>query len=274
MKKILLATTMLVGTAGWASAEVAFSGSAAAGVARDGDTPFETYSSVGLDVTFSGATDNGLEFGATFGVSAGRSYDFGEDPLARFADEDGTFGMPEIYISGSFGKIAFSDDNFDFYDDANGSGDVQYTGTFGAITVGVTADVDASEFSGSADATFSGITVHADADTYAEYNASAAYTLGAFTAKVGAGMSDVDGTTYFVTGTYVAGAITAEATYNDDSSYDLSLDYSANSISAGVTYDDAGDYTVTAGYDLGGGLTLEAGYDNDASAFIGAAMSF
>jgi outer membrane protein OmpU len=287
MKKILLATTMLVGTAGFASAEVSFSGSAAAGVAMNGtadggdadpnaymlaDDTMHTYTNASLDVTFSGATDTGLEFGATFGLTTGRSYGLASDD--GFAANDGIFGAPEVFVSGSFGRIAFAVDDYDFFDDANGSGDVSYSGTFGAFTVGIIADVDASEFSGSASGTFGGFTLSANADTYGETNASAGYTMGAFTAELNVGQSDVDGTTSSVTGTYSAGAITASATYNDDSSWDVSTDYSANSISAGLSYDSDSNYTLTAGYDLGGGLSLEAGYNNTQDAFVGAAMSF
>ena len=270
MKKILLATTMLVGTAGFAAAEVTFSGSAAAGIASDAGAAFETYSSVGLDVTFSGASDNGLEFGATFGASAGRSYDFGADPTEAFADEDGAFGMPTVYVSGSFGKVAFSDDNYDMYDDANAGGDVEYTGTFGAVSVGLIADVDASEFSAKADATFSGITLGVNADTFGEYNVTASYTMGAFTAEVSADQDSYAS----VTGTYAAGAITAAATFDTDSAWDVALDYSANGMSAGVTYASDEAWEVTAGYDLGGGLSLEAGVNSAENAFVGAAMSF
>jgi len=270
MKKILLATTMLVGTAGFAAAEVTFSGSAAAGIGRDSGAAFETYSSADLDVTFSGASDNGLEFGATFGASAGRSYDFGADPTEAFADEDGAFGMPTVYVSGSFGKVAFSDDNYDMYDDANAGGDVEYTGTFGAVSVGLIADVDASEFSAKADATFSGITLGVNADTFGEFNVTASYTMGAFTAEVSADQDSYAS----VTGTYAAGAITASATYDTDAAWDVALDYSANGMSAGVTYDSDSAWEVTAGYDLGGGLSLEAGVNSADNAFVGAAMSF
>lgn len=272
MKKILLATTMLVGTAGFAAAEghITFAGSAAAGIASDNGGDFETYSSVGLDVTFSGSTDGGLTFGATFGASAGRSYDFGADPTEAFADESGAFGMPEVFIEGSFGRIAFSDDDYDMFDDANGGADVDYSGTFGAVSVGLRADVDSSDFSAQADATFSGITLHADADTYGEYNASASYTMGSLTGTVGVDQDSA----YYLTGVYAAGSITAEATYNSDASWDVALDYAANGMSAGVTYDSDSAYEITAGYDLGGGLSLEAGYNSAQNAYVGAAMSF
>ena len=64
MKKILLATTMLAGTAGFAAAEVAVSGYAEIGIWSDtvGDIAFHQ----DVEVTFamSGTTDGGLEFGA------------------------------------------------------------------------------------------------------------------------------------------------------------------------------------------------------------------
>jgi outer membrane protein OmpU len=287
MKKILLATTMLVGTAGFAFAEISFSGSAAAGIATNGtadggladpnvsgvaDDAMAIYSTASLDVTFSGASDTGLEFGATFGMSTGRGYAMADDD--GFSAESGIFGAPEVYISGSFGRIAFSADEYDFFDDANGGGDVSYSGTFGAFTVGVVADVDASAFSGSASGTFGGFTLSANADTYSEINASASYTMGAFTGTVAAGQSDADGTTWSVTGAYTAGAISANATYSDDASWDIGLGYANNGISAGVTFDSGNAYTLTAGYDLGGGLSLEAGYNNTQDVFIGAAMAF
>ena len=281
MKKILLATTMLVGTAGFAAADghITFSGSAAAGIASEAGGPFETFSSVGLDVTFAGSSDTGLEFGATFGTSAGRSFDLGADPTEAFADEDGAFGMPEIFISGSFGRVAFSDDDYDMFDDANGGGDVKYTGTFGAFSVGLIADVDASEFSASADATFAGVTVHADADTYDLYNVSAAYTMGAFTGKVGTN----EASDHYIRGEYAGGALSAFAQYNsvaDGNQWEVGAGYSANGISVDASVNEAEEFAVTAGYDLGGGLSLDAGIDGltsdagNANMFVGASMSF
>ena len=278
MKKILLATTMLVGTAGFASAEISFAGSAAAGIATDMGLHARAYSSASLDVTFAGATDNGLDFGATFGLSVGQSYSFADD--GGFAQEDSNFGMPNVYISGSFGKVEFSANEFDHFDDANGNGDVKYTGTFGAIGVGLIADIGSGNVSAAADATFGGIALHVDGDTYGEYNASAAYTMGAFTGTVAAGQSTVDDNTWSVKGEYAAGSLTASASYNDSAAIGVSLGYAANGISAGVDYgtdDDAATddtYTLTAGYDLGGGLSLAAGYNYTGDAFVGAAMSF
>lgn len=269
MKKILLATTMLVGTAGVAAAEISFSGAAKAGIATDHGLHARAYSSVDLDVAFTGATDNGVEFGADFGLTAGQAYGFADGD--GFSQNGGAFGMPNVWVSGSFGKIEFSANEFDHFDDANGSADVKYTGTFGAFGVGVITDIGSGNTSASADATFGGIALHADGDTYGEYNASAAYTMGAFTGKVAIDQDSA----WTVTGTYAAGSITAEASVDDASNVDVSLDYAANGISVGVDYGtDGSTYTITGGYDLGGGLSLEAGYNYTGDAFIGAAMAF
>jgi outer membrane protein OmpU len=72
MKKILLATTMLAATAGFAAAEVTLSGDARMGVinnhvtARDGndDTAFTSRARVTFNL--SGESDSGLSFGASF----------------------------------------------------------------------------------------------------------------------------------------------------------------------------------------------------------------
>ncbi|MEY4697508.1 MAG: hypothetical protein RIT14_1936, partial [Pseudomonadota bacterium] len=56
MKKILLATTILVGTAGFAAAEVALSGDARMGIVNNGtDTTFSSRARVSF--TMSGETD-------------------------------------------------------------------------------------------------------------------------------------------------------------------------------------------------------------------------
>ena len=68
MKKILLATSILAGTAGLAAAEVSLSGSARMGLiyADDGTDSSTAFSSrVRIVFTASGETDSGLSFGAS-----------------------------------------------------------------------------------------------------------------------------------------------------------------------------------------------------------------
>lgn len=298
MKKILLATTLLAGTAGFAAAEVSFSGSANAGIASDAGGDFDVYSSAGLDVTFSGSTDNGLEFGATFDVSVGHSYTFADDD--GFSDGDGVFGASEVYISGSFGRVAFQHNGYGFFhnDDSDADqADVDYSGTFGGLTVGVRADVqdvndlqdldgidqgldgdfaddsgNANDLSASLGYTIAGIALTANVDGTDDFvwDVGAAYTMGAFTAGVTYNVDSVAE----LTGTYEANGIMATASYNTDSEWSVGGSYTNNGISLAASTDDGNAWEVTGGYDLGGGLSLEAGYNYTKDAFIGAAMTF
>jgi len=98
MKKILIATTALVATAGIASAEVSVSGNGRLGVTYDGskDTDKAAFTSR-LRIVFSasGETDGGLSFGGS--IRADNSV----------AGAAGTAGS--VYVSGAFGKLSMGD---------------------------------------------------------------------------------------------------------------------------------------------------------------------
>ena len=103
MKKVLLATTMLAGTAGFASAEVSVTGYAEIGIwSYNHATPTGTDSSIAfwqdVEVTFamSGTTDGGLEFGAKIDLDEGE---------VGLNDDSGT----EVWVSGAFGKLTMGD---------------------------------------------------------------------------------------------------------------------------------------------------------------------
>lgn len=96
MKKLLLATTILVGTAGFAAAEVTLSGDARMGIAKAdtaGDANFTSRARVSFGL--SGESDSGLSFGASFRADNASSA------------ESGTAGS--AYISGAFGKLSMGD---------------------------------------------------------------------------------------------------------------------------------------------------------------------
>jgi outer membrane protein OmpU len=97
MKKLLIATTALVATAGVAAAEVTISGNGRMGVVYNfgGDNELNFTSRVRASISMSGTTDGGLEFGGSFGV-----HDAG-------GAKSGSAG--EIYISGAFGKLSMGD---------------------------------------------------------------------------------------------------------------------------------------------------------------------
>ena len=101
MKKILLATTALAMTAGYAAAEVSLSGYAEMGVKSStlGDTSFHQ----DIDVTFklSSETDTGLSFGATI--------DLDEVNASAEVGGSGSTSLSSVYVSGSFGKLTLGD---------------------------------------------------------------------------------------------------------------------------------------------------------------------
>lgn len=104
MKKLLIATTALVATAGVAAAEVTISGNGRMGVVFNGED-LNFSSRIRADIAMSGTTDGGLEFGGSFGVhNAG---DRSDDGVNGGGANQGNSGV--IYISGAFGKLEMGD---------------------------------------------------------------------------------------------------------------------------------------------------------------------
>ncbi len=97
MKKVLFATTALVATAGYASADITLTGVAQMGL--QGGSGQETQFVQDIDVTFtmSGSTDNGLTFGA--------AVDLDENAANVGTDDAGV----AIFISGDFGTLTMGD---------------------------------------------------------------------------------------------------------------------------------------------------------------------
>lgn len=272
MKKILLATTILAASAGFASADIAWSGSAAAGIASDDGADMFVYSTAGLKATLSGQTDSGLSFGTEITVDVGTAFSLDRDAGDSISVKDGTAGDAAVFVSGSFGKLSFKKDGFSL-PSTDDIGDVSYEGTFGSFTLGLMADVDApSTYAVKVGTTLAGITLSADADTLDAWDVSASYTMGAITAS--AGTNEASETTVGVA--YSANGVSAGATYNtSDESVDLSAGYAAGAYSVKASYNTgSGDYEVTGSYDLGGGLSLNAGANDVGDMMLGASMSF
>ncbi len=95
MKKILLATTMLVAASAAAHAEVTLSGDARMGITAGGGKDATISSRARISFTAAGETDGGLSFGASFRA----------DNAAGAAS--GTAGS--VFISGAFGKLSIGD---------------------------------------------------------------------------------------------------------------------------------------------------------------------
>jgi hypothetical protein len=285
MKKILLATTLLAAssTVAMADAHLAWGGSAAAGIASSGadgqavadlnardDDNFHAYANASVNLTLSGATDGGLTFGAGFGATTGVTYALADDD--GFGDEAGDFGGPTVFISGSFGKLEFSDDNFDFADDST-TGDVKYSGKFGMFGVGVIADIESGEMGFNTDFAIGAISVTASADTVDHFDVGASFKV---SDAITVSASTDENSDAVVGAAMTFGSISASADFNtSDESIDLAAGYAANGLSVDFSTNTVSSaYTVTIGYDLGGGLALEAGTNDVGDMQVGATMAF
>ena len=98
MKKILLATSILAATTGFAAAEITLSGDARMGVVDYGNDP-EFSARARVRFTMAGETDGGLAFGATFRADQASG--------AQSGNEDMSAGT--VFVSGGFGKFEMGD---------------------------------------------------------------------------------------------------------------------------------------------------------------------
>jgi outer membrane protein OmpU len=283
MKKILLATTVLAMSAGFAAADVKVSGSASMGVARDAGGDAEIYNSGELDFGATVTSDAGVEFGMSTSVSFGNAYGFADDD--GFSANDGTIGAPTLTAKGTFGTLTFSDDGVDnLYSDAT-SGDLGYSITAGDLSVGVVLEVngltadgddvgtaeDAQDIDWSASVgyTVSGVTLSMATDSSTAASASIGYTMGAITATVG-----TDEGTNTITVGYAANGMSAEVSSSSDSTWSASLGYAVDAVSFDYSTDDASAWEANVSYDLGGGAEVVAGTNYSEDAFAGINLSF
>lgn len=281
MKKVLLATTILGMTSGFAAAEIAFSGEATAGFASVAGADVDTYTSFELSVAATGESDSGLAFGASTSFIAGTTYDFDgadtEFELNDEADNDGEMDNPEVFVSGDFGKVAFKVNGFDdLANDSFDENDVKYTHSIAGFDIGVVTDIDGGNSSVSLGYTVSGVALFAAYDESDESSiVSAEGTFGPVTA--GLTYEDDKAETEAVTTLelgYAADAFSVSLEVADDESWTVGAGYSANGLTLAAETSDDDSWEVTAEYDLGGGLTAEAGVDDLENMYVGARMAF
>ena len=285
MKKVLLASTALVGFAGAAAAEVTLSGYAEIGIfGGDVDTQFHT--DVAITVNMSGTTDNGLEFGAKI----------------QFDDTNGssnvngwpTFDDEAVWVSGSFGKVTLgeTDGAFDWalseiymgtslYDDhSTHAGAYWFTGLDGAYD----NQIMRYEYSfGDFAAAFS---VEQDdtgvLDAIWAIGGKWSGDMGGNSVSAGIGYQS-DGSTDIVglsAGVSMPSGFSVNLGYTDfggianDNWFGIAAAYTAGPLLVGVNYgeyDSGGSgFGLVANYDLGGGVVAMAGYgSSDVASFNG-----
>ncbi|MFN5997109.1 MAG: porin [Paracoccaceae bacterium] len=280
MKKLLLATSALVMTAGIAAADghIKLSGDARMGIVDDFGAVGPVFNSrARVKFTLSGESDSGFSFGAEF-----RAGD-------AAAAASGTAGS--VFISGGFGKLSMGDVDGAANAAVGHVDGVGYTGlsdlnesTFvgGGAKESILYEYSAGDFT----AYLSSGQLETANDTY---SVAAKYAAGNFTVSLGyenyqgvdlggAGADDVDHIILGVNGTF--GAVTMKARYGradgtvnaaafEGDQWALSATYSANGL--GLTVFAADDSEILgaeawglgASYDLGGGATVAGGYSSN-----------
>jgi len=304
MKKVLFATTALVATAGVAQADVSLSGAANFGVVNNGtDAGMDNaYNNASITATMSGASDNGLTFGASMTVRVGDDVDLDVGDLGdNDADNDGdidalsdtSFG--NIFVSGAFGTLTFDRGGIDNLMNDDFSHDIQYGYSAGGWTIGLTADIDnndgayadGEEWSASIGYSMDALTVTLKTDDSGESDTTVSYAINdMLTATLN---YDTDGQTVngateaetTVTVAYAADGLSASLSLldDDDDSWAVSLGYTMGALTLGAALGEDGDgddteMDLTASYDLGGGLSLKAATNETGAFFVGGAMSF
>ena len=271
MKKVLLATTALTLSAGFASADVSISGSAEAGIHSTAGADHITYSGLDMNFAVSGASDNGMSFSTTVDMGSGNIRD-GFDPLAD--DAQGTdFGAPTITIGMEGFTVALGGNaaNDNLYDDDLAGGGISVSGAAGdatfAVVTGLADDEGTSASLGYSVGAMGISAAMTDVGDVASFTVS--YDMG----DIGISVTSDDGDTSSEI-SYTAGALSTSIEADDDSNWDVSISYAAGAASVGFATDNDDAWEATVGYDLGGGASFNAGVNEGETSYATVGFSF
>lgn len=275
MKKVLFTTTALIASAGIASAEVKLSGYAEMGIAG-GDVETQFHHDIDVKFSLSGATDNGLTFGATIDldeITGGTSprgnkssvFISGGFGTLTMGDTDGAFDkvMQEV-----FAGTAIADDHSS-HTGANGNGGLdggydgqilRYDYSFGDFAIAASLELDDT---GAGDPIY-GLGVKYSAD------------MGGVALGFGLGYQSADGGAAEIWGLSVSAdmgnGFDAVINYSDFDGVGthsaIGLHYNSGPLLVGVNYGSfdadgggsADGFGLVVNYDLGGGATAMLGY--------------
>ena len=216
MKKILLATSILAATTGFAAAEVAVSGNGRMGVVYDG-TNVQFSNRIRVIFTMTGETDTGLAFGASI-----RADNSGGGNSGGFRDANGG-NEGSIFISGAFGKLEM--------------------GNVASAAEAVIGDLSGVGYTGLGDASDMDYLVQDGADII--QGPSALYTYSVNDLTFAASMTDGS--------IGVADALGNYSATDTDTAYSLAVGYAAGDYKVGLGYSKRGDADQIA---LGGAATF------------------
>ena len=307
MKKILLATSILAATSGFAAAEVTLSGDARMGVTNNnlaGDFVFTSRARVKF--TLAGESDSGLSFGGSFradNASASTTVTIapGADRVVGTADDivstsSGSFRAADavgagagtsgsVFVSGAFGSIAMGD---------NDSAVQAAVGQVSATSLTGLGDLNEVSHLGAGPApnvlysgTFGAASVYVSAGQVGsdDMGVAVGFAAGAYNFGLGYGTDGTnDEIAMSAAGTFGAVAAKAVIIDHDVNGSEWALSATGTFSGAAVTgfYRDSdvrlSAYGLGASYDLGGGLSVVGGIAKaegaSSVADFGVSMSF
>ena len=276
MKKVLLATSALTLSAGFASADVSMSGTGGAGVFGANGADLSVYSGVDLGFALSGASDNGMTFSASLDMGGGQTLDAGDFELDT--QDMGVDDNVSVTIGVSGLTIVLSQNGVDDLYDDDKAGDIGISGAMGDLTYSVTTgleDDDPTSLSVgySAGAISGSVATSDDGDAS---NVSISYAMGDITISAESDTDRAGADTSSVTVSYAMSDGMTVSLENSEDVNELSVAYSSGAISVGISADDAAteSWEATMAYDLGGGATFNLGTNQDETTFAGVGFSF
>ena len=276
MKKVLLATSALTLSAGFASADVSMSGSGGAGVFGAAGADLAVYSGVDLGFSLSGASDNGMTFSASLDMGGGQTLDAGDFELDT--QDMGVDDNVAVTIGVSGLTIVLSQDGVDDLYDDDKAGDIGISGAMGDLSYSVVtgledADPTSLSIGYSAGAISGAVATSDDGDAS---NVSISYAMGDITISAESDTDRSGADTSSVTVSYAMSDGMTVSLENSEDVNELSVAYSSGAISVGVSADDAAteSWEATMAYDLGGGATFNLGTNQDETTFAGVGFSF
>lgn len=308
MKNLLIATTALVAVAGMASADITITGHAAAGYHSDLDakgssaastTDAGIYSNVGVDFKMTGATDNGISFGATLNIDAGTEIDQGDFEFD--GNDSGTAGLGNVFLTSGATTLTFDNNGIDnMYDSDFSSHDVSISTTVNGVSISAGIDADDSVAGGAAAAaeadmsgkigyTSGSLTTTLTGSNHAvngmasklalSYVVNDMLTIGGST-KTGA-TNAADKAVATLSATVVANGLTIKMASDNSTDvvdgkgdWDLDLGYTLSGVTLDYGTDEKDAWAATASMGLGGGASVKAGLNWEDSMYAGISFAF
>jgi outer membrane protein OmpU len=280
MKKILLATTLIAASTGFAAAEVAVSGSARMGVTTDTPSGEAQFSSrVRIVFTASGETDGGLSFGASMRADQNGGNASGTEN-----------GDSTVYISGAFGKLTMGDTG-NAVDSLLGQvSGVGYIGLSDKNEINfLNKDITGAQYEYAAGALSFALGLGQASAAEDFLSAAVKYSTDAYSIGLGYEDNNSQGSAITVAGSASMAGATVKAKVVDsdvsaDLAYAMSVDYAISGVGVTAFYSDNAKfdglaaYGLGASYDLGGGAAVKGGVarteGSDTVAEVGVTMSF